>query len=162
MEPGHLERDWPRIRAHFRGLLYCSLATTDPDGSPRVTPIGSLFLRGDCTGFYLERYPIALPANLERDPRVAVLGVRDGLGLWLGALVRGGFRRDPAIRLFGTAGPRREATAEEVARFARKVRLVRWTRGHRLMWRGFSSARDLTFERAEGVELGAMTAGLAR
>lgn len=156
----HLDDDWPRIRAHFRGLTACSIATVDADGSPRVTPIGSLFLRGDGTGFFLERFTSALPANLDRDPRLCVMGVRTGTWTWLRALARGSFREYPAMRLHGIAGPRREAHAEEIARFARKVRLATPLRGHRAMWRGFSHARDLTFERAEGVNLGPMTAAL--
>ncbi|MDF1798467.1 MAG: pyridoxamine 5'-phosphate oxidase family protein [Planctomycetota bacterium] len=155
-----LHDDWPRIRGHFRGLTACSIATVDADGSPRVTPIGSLFLRGDCTGFFLERFTCAMPTNLDRDPRLCVMGLRTGTWTWLCALARGSFREYPAMRLFGVAGPRREARPEELARFARKVRLATPLRGHRALWRGFSHVRDLTFERAEGVNLGTMTAGL--
>jgi len=151
---------WPEIRTFFRGQRAYSIASVNEDGSPHVSPIGSLFLRGDGTGFFLERFTSALPANLDRDPRVCVMVTNMSPVFWVRSLARGTFRDHPGLRLMGVAGERRLATDEEAARFRRKVHSARFLRGHKLLWRDFKYARDIRFERVEPIRLGKMTAEL--
>jgi len=75
--------------------------------------------------------------------------------------LRGRFRQPPAIRLPGSVGMRREATAEEVVRWRRRVRLPGFTRGYDLLWSRMRMVRELHFTEAVAVAPGAMTAGLA-
>jgi len=89
--------------------------------------------------------------------RVCVMAVDSGRRFWLTALTRGRFSKAPAVRLSGTAGPRREATPQEQARFLRRVRPASRLRGHQLLWSNLAMVRDLEFEDAEPVNLGAMT-----
>ena len=159
-----IEHDWPVIQDMFRrafgSSLHTAVATVDADGSPRLAPIGSLMLTEPGRGIYFDRFTTDTAANLDRDPRIAVLAVDSGKWFWLWGLVRGRFPALPAIRLEGKAGPRRPATEEERRRWQRRVRRVRRTRGHRLLWGSLTHVRDLTFESAEAIELGRMTAGL--
>lgn len=155
-----VQDDWPEIRTFFRGHSAYSIASVNADGSPHVSPIGSLFLRGDGTGFFLERFTTTLPVNLDRDPRVCVMATNMSVAFWFRSLARGAFRSHPGMRLMGLAGERRLATEDEAARFQRKVKSARLLRGHKLLWREFKYARDIRFERVEPVRLGAMTRDL--
>ncbi|WP_409428635.1 hypothetical protein [Mycobacterium sp. SMC-11] len=65
-------------------------------------------LRDDCTGAYFDQYTERLAGNLDRDPRVCVMAVDSGLVFWLRSLLTGRFRKAIGVRLYGTAGPRRD------------------------------------------------------
>ena len=158
--------DWPDWSTHrrtvgraVRSSLHCVIATTGPDGTPHVTPIGSVVLTEPGRGIYLEIFASRLGRNLDHDPRFCLLAVDSSKGFWLESLVRGRFTKPPGIRLTGTAGPRREATEQEQARFRRQVAPLRMTRGHRILWTRGDRARDLYFDAAIPLRLGAMTAG---
>lgn len=157
--------DWDRLRRlagrTFASSLHFSLATTNGDGSPRVTPIGSLILTDPGEGYYFEIFTDGSRQNLERGSAVAVLGVISSRTLWIASLARGSFRSPPAFRLNGVAGVRRASTQEERARFERKVRRVRWLKGYELLWGDLSTVRELHFRSLEPVHLGKLTpAGL--
>jgi len=154
-----LDEAWPEIRRIAHRTMPAVLATTNEDGAPQVTPIGSLSLhRTEARGTYLERFPTRLRRNLDRDPRCAVLLLDRSPGTWLRALWQGRFPHPPGVRLIGRAGPRRPATDQERERFLRRVRPFRGTRGHGLLWEGMADARDLFFDDYAPIALGAMTA----
>jgi hypothetical protein len=153
----HLRTIWPQVRQMFAGPTTKVIASVNADGSPHVTPIGTLTLRHDCTGYYLERFPTHLPENVERDERICVYAGHSGLLTWLRHLMRGRFDRPVAIRLIGRAGARRPSTEEERERFLRQVRLFRWTRGHDLLWGNLQYARDLVFDDYVPIQAGQMT-----
>ncbi len=155
-----LELIWPQVRRLFAGSLGTLVASINEDGSPHLTPIGSLTLRDDCTGCYLERFPTNLPRNVERDPRISVYTARDGLLTWMWQLMRGRFDKFIAIRLLGTAGERRPLSDAERSRFLRKVRIFSWTRGHDLLWGDMRYARELRFHGYEPIKAGGMTRDL--
>ena len=52
--------DWKIIRMHFnksfKSSFYVSIASVDINNNPTVTPIGSLFLNDNQTGFYFEKF----------------------------------------------------------------------------------------------------------
>ncbi len=157
----NLYEDWSEIRRIFSRSLYASIATVGPDGAPHVTPIGSLMLhREPGRAFWFERFTVALPQHLDVDPRLCAMAVDTRLHFWGKALLRGGFPTAPGIRLSGTAGVRREAEAAEVERFQRRVRRVKWTKGHELLWSDhFTRGRDVTFDRVLPLRLGRMWPG---
>lgn len=150
------EIDWTAIRRVIARSPFCSIASIDEDGRPRVTPIGSVYLDRSGRGFFLERFTSGLPRNIDRNSPISLMAVDIRLGFWLGALVSGRFKSSPAIRLRGTAGPRRDATEKEREIFTRKVSKLRWTRGHRKLWRDFCYARDLDFREEIPLRLGTM------
>ena len=123
-----LEQSWPDIRKVFSGANSFLIASVSPGGFPHMTPIGSLCLRDDCTGYYLERFPQELRRNLEQCDRVEVIALLSRRSTWLRALVRGRFDVFPAMRLRGHAGARRVATQEEQDRWQRRVHRLRWTK----------------------------------
>ncbi len=127
-----------------------------------MTPIGSLILDRPGHGFYFEKFTRNLPANLGGNPRVCVLAVNSSLWFWLRSLTAGSFGSPPAVRLYGTAGELRPATEREIGLWHRRVRRVRFTRGHKRMWRDMRMVREIEFDRIEPVEVGAMTQGLWR
>jgi hypothetical protein len=64
------------------------------------------------------------------------------------------------MRLRGYAGARRVATQEEQDRWQHKVRHLRWTKGHGLLWGQMTHASDLRFDAFDRIRLGPMTEGL--
>lgn len=154
-----LDEAWPRIRRMGRSTMPFVFATTNADGSPQVTPIGSVWLEKDGPrGYYLEKFPTRLRQNLDRDPRFSLLMIDRSPRLWLGGLWRGRFAKPIGVRLIGRSVGRRPASAEELARFQRKVRLFRGTRGYQHLWAHMPLARDLVFEGYAPIALGEMTA----
>jgi hypothetical protein len=156
--------DWPEVRnivrRAVRSSLHCSVASINDDGSPHVTPIGSVMLTEPGRALFFEVFTTQLVRNLERDPRLCVLAVDTGKRFWLESLARGRFERPPGVRLTGTAGPRRAATSDEQARFERAVRPLRVLKGYRLLWSNVRNVRDIEFHSIVPVRLGAMTRDL--
>jgi uncharacterized protein len=154
---------WKTIQMVFeqsRSSLHYAVATVKADGSPHITPIGALFLREDKTGFYFDEFPVHMSRNIERDPRVCILAVNSNPQFWQKSLVAGRFESPPAVRMMGSVGKRREATAEEIALWQDHVKLARGTKGHEIMWKDMRMVRDISFDSFEPVLCGEMTQDL--
>lgn len=156
-----IDTDWQAIKHLFRkafaSSFHYAVSTVAENGEPHVTPIGSLILGEPGRGCYFEEFPSRLPRNLASNPQVCVLAVNSSRWFWLTSLVRGKFRGRPAVRLYGKAGKVREATDAEIAVWQKRVRPVRFTKGHALMWRNMRTVRDIEFTRIEPVHIGQMT-----
>ena len=161
VRPMDINADWHEIKRLFRqsfaSSFHYAIATVDQDGEPHVTPIGSLILGSPGQGVYFEEFPSRLPNNLTKNPKFCVLAVNSGRWFWLSSLIRGKFGSMPAVRLHGEAGKVRAATDEEIALWQRRVRSVRFTRGHAKIWRNMRVVRDIRFTRIEPVHIGEMT-----
>jgi uncharacterized protein len=144
----------------FASSLYVSFGTVNPDGSPHVTPIGSLVLLDNGTGVFFDGYLGHTERNVRHNPRISVLAVDTAKHRWLRALATGRFPVLPGIRLVGVVGPRRLATPEEQDRFRRRVRWLRRFKGHDLLWKDLRFVHDVTFEAARPIRAGVMTKGL--
>ena len=157
-------KHWETIRSVFdqgsKSCVHFAFATVNEDGSPHVTPIGALILRSDQTGFYFEENPTRMPRNLKRNPRVCILAVNANKFFWFKSFWKGKFATPPAVRLSGTVGEPRQATAEEVAAWQKKVAKAKRTKGYKLLWENFSKVRDITFDSFEPVYVKEMTGGL--
>lgn len=149
---------WSEVKALFGREKHFAVGTVDADGTPRVSPIGSIALGDEGEGLYLECFPRAMRENLDRDARMCIMAVRGGTGFWLKSLWRGAFPTPPALRLVAEAGPRREATRAEIDAWLAKVRPLRRLKGHDLLWGSMTHARDFRVLRVEPVGLGRMTA----
>lgn len=156
--------DWNDIRRHFNksfaSNFHVAVASVDAGHCPTVTPIGSLFLNDDQTGFYFEKFPSRLPAHAEANNNVCVLAVNSHTRFWLVSLFRGRFDTFPAIKLYGTLGEKRVATESEIGRLNKRMRRTRGLRGHQYLWGDMKTVRTLHFTSAEAARLGAMTAHL--
>ena len=154
---------WEMIRKVFdeayKSCYHFAVATVNEDGAPHVTPIGGLFLREDRTGFFFEEFPSRLPQNLEKNPRISVLAVNADKIFWGKSLVEGKFATPPGARLSGSAGSLREATAEEMEMWQKKVSFLRATKGYKIMWEGMHRVRDVKFDSYEPIYLAEMTQG---
>lgn len=155
-----LQKDWKRIRKNFgrygASSFHFSLATVKPDGSPWVTPIGSLMLNKDCTGTYFEIFTRGMPHNLKTNRRIVVMGVHSGRWFWLKSVLHGRFNQPPAIRLVGRTSELRRATEREKKRLKKIVAPLRYTAGYKKMWRHIEYVRDINFEEVVTVNIGTM------
>jgi hypothetical protein len=149
--------DWQVIRRVFRegfaSSFHFAVATVGDDGSPHLTPIGSLVLGEVGHGFYFEEYAGGLAHRLRRDQRVCVMALNSGRWELLKTLWHGEARRPFGVRLYGTAGDRRDATAGEIERFLHRVRHLRFLRGHRLLWGKLRTVREVRFHAFDPVRI---------
>lgn len=157
---------WPMIRDHFKRVQrtsgFVSIGTVRPDGSPWASPVGSLILNDDGTGYYLEAFTTSVARRHAQQSKVVVMGANAGNCFFLRSLFKGKFERWPGIRLVGTAGPLRPGKPEELERFLKLVRPMRFLKGYPMLWGQLKNVRELYFEDFEPVHLGKMTAELSR
>jgi hypothetical protein len=148
---------WPEIRKLWKSTLFGAFATNGPDG-PQVTPIGSVYLHPtEPRGYYHPIFGARLQKTLTQDPRFELLFVNTSALPWLKGLLRGRFDQLVAARLKGHAlGARRPATPREAELWHERVRSVRWTRGHDLLWKDVRFVQELQFDALIPVRFGAM------
>ena len=156
-----LKANWQKIKDHFNKSInssrFYTFASINPDGTPHMAPYASLVLNDDCTGYYSDVFPNQMSRNLKADPRICISAVRMGFGLWFKALFTGKFVGWPGVRLYGTVGPSRKATLEEIERWRCRVKQYKWMKGYKILWADICTVRDVQFERFEPVRLGPMT-----
>ena len=159
-----IRADWAKIKNHFRRSfstsLHYSFSSVDEDNNPTTTPIGSLFLNNDQTGFYFEKYPRNLPKNSKHNKSICVLAVNSSKWFWIKALFKVKFENYPAIKLYGTLSEKRQATDEEIRALQRRMRKSKRLQGHKYLWSNMDTVRDITFTNAELINLGKMTKDL--
>lgn len=159
-----LTKHWKAIRLHFnksfRKNLHVAVASVGNDNMPTVTPIGSMFLNGNQTGFYFEKYASRLPAHAKTNKNVCVLAVNSNKWFWLKALFKGVFKAPPAIKLYGELGETRKASEVELSRLKRRMKSSKGMKGHEYLWGDMAIVRDITFTKAEVSNLGNMTKGI--
>ena len=156
-----LVADWKTIRKQFnrsfRQNLHVPIASIDGNNNPTITPIGSLFLNHDQTGFYFEKFPSTLPKYAKINPNICVIAVNTSKWFWLKSILRGKFKSSPAIKLHGILGDRRRATSKEIQRLNRRMKSTKGMRGNVYLWSNMDFIREISFTRAESVNLGKMT-----
>lgn len=93
---------WDEIRRMFKKAMgNYAIATDNEDGSPHVSPIGSVILRDNMTGFFFEQYPHNLPRNLEHNNRMCILTVNFSKLFWIWSFLIGEYPlMPPPYRLF--------------------------------------------------------------
>ena len=156
-----IKQNWKQIRRHFNksfnSNFHVSIASIGTDDTPSVTPIGSLFLNGDQTGFYFEKYPSKLPTYAGINKKICVLAVNSNTWFWIKSLFKGKFNKYPAIKLYGVLGDRREATEIEISRLNRRMNATKMLRGNKYLWGEMKFVREIRFVSAEKINLGKMT-----
>lgn len=156
-----LKTDWKKIRTHynksFKSNFYVSIASVDKNNNPTVTPIGSLFLNDNQTGFYFERFPTKLPAHSKNNKSICVLAVNSNRFFWIKSLFNEKFSTPPAIKLYGELGEKRKATTKEISRLNRRMKLTKGLKGNTYLWKNMDYVREVKFMSAEQINLGEMT-----
>src|SRR5690554_5767249 len=66
-----IKDDWGKVKAVLEqgqaSTLYCSIATVNPDGTPHITPVGTVFLGEDQRGYFFDHYAQALGSNIDQN-----------------------------------------------------------------------------------------------
>ena len=159
-----IKTNWQKIRRHFnksfRSSLHVSIASVDSENNPTVTPIGSLFLNNNQTGFYFEKYPSKLPVHVKTNRKICVLAVNSSPWFWLKSLYMGKFNYYPALKLYGELGEKRKATEVEINRLKRRMRSTKRMKGHKYLWLSMDVVREIAFTKVEKINLGEMTRDL--
>ncbi|ARU58904.1 pyridoxamine 5'-phosphate oxidase-like FMN-binding protein [Oleiphilus messinensis] len=88
------------------------------------------------------------------------MAVNSGRLFWLRSLIKGQFVTPPGIRLYGKAGPIREANSEEIQKIENRVRPTKWLRGARLLWFGVTHVRDIEFTHYKPITYPVMMDGM--
>jgi predicted pyridoxine 5'-phosphate oxidase superfamily flavin-nucleotide-binding protein len=95
-----LRSAWPHIRAVWNAMPIGAFATVGADGSPQVTPIGSVYLDpNEPKGYYHPIFASRLRRNLGNEGRFELLFLDLRARTWLPALIRGRFNTWVASRL---------------------------------------------------------------
>ena len=156
-----IKNDWNKIRKHFNksfsSNFHISIGSVDSENNPTVTPIGSLFMNDNQTGFYFEKFPSKLPEHAKNNPKVCLLGVNSGRVFWIKALFREKFSDYPAIKLYGELRERRKATEKEIERLNRRMKVTNRLKGNTYLWKKMEFVREIQFTKAEKINLGKMT-----
>lgn len=156
-----IKANWKLIKKHFnksfKTSLSVSVASVDKDNKPTVTPIGTVFLNKDQTGFYFEKFPKKIPENAKLNKNICVLAVNSSKWFWIKALYKLKFNAYPAIRLYGELGEKRKATDVEISRLNRRMRTTKRLKGNKYLWGKMEFVREIKFIKAEGINIGKMT-----
>jgi hypothetical protein len=157
----NLEENWQKIRIHFSksiaSNMHVSIASVDENQQPTITPIGSLFLNKNQTGFYFEKFATKLNINSKKNKNICVLAVNSNKWFWLKSLFKMNFSDYPAVKLYGELGDKRPATDKEYRAFQRRIRKTKRLKGSQYLWQDMSEVREITFTKAEKINLGKMT-----
>ena len=140
--------------------IHCAIASVDSEGIPNVTPVGTVFLRDDQTGYYFDQHTDSLAKNLETNPNICLMTVNTRSSFWLKSFVIGRFIAPPGVRLYGTVSALRPATIEELAKIEQRIKPTRWMKGSKLLWSDFTHVRDIHFTSFRPVTYPAMMDGL--
>ena len=125
-----------------KAAMHCSIATVDAQLQPTITPIGTLFLRENQSGFFFDTYTESLQQNLPQNSKACIQAVNSSRLFWLKSLFKGQFSDYPGVRLYVEIGDLRLANAEELAQISRRIQSLKWTKGSQLIWSDFTHVRD--------------------
>lgn len=161
-----IEEHWHAIQQLVKSAqastLHCAIASVAPDGAPNISPIGTVFLRGDQTGYYFDQYTSTLAQHIDAGSSICLMAVNAKKLFWLRSFLFGQFASPPGVRLYGTASKLRPATSEELESVRRRVQPTRWLKGSQLLWSDFTHVRDLRFTSFRPVTYPTMMEGLWR
>lgn len=143
-------QEWQHIRKVVndaqKAAMHCSIATVDAQLQPTISPIGTLFLKENQTGFFFDTYTESLQQNLPQNSKACIQAVNSSRLFWLKALFKGQFSDYPGVRLYVEIGDLRLANAEELAQISRRIQILKWTKGSQLIWSDFTHVRDFTVQ----------------
>src|SRR5690554_5010686 len=123
----NIKDDWKKVKSVLEqgqaSTVYCSIATVNPYGTPHITPVGTVFLRNDQSGYFFDHYAEALGKNIDQNPNVCIMAVNAGRFFWLRSLLKGRFVAPPGVRLYGKVGRMREANRKSTRLNSSHVRI---------------------------------------
>ncbi len=160
IQSSHWESIRDLFRLSFRQNLHVSIASVDKSGVPTVTPLGTLFLNKDGSGFYFEKFITSLADNRKSNKNICILMVNTSKWFWFKSLFKEKFETHPAIKLYGELGEKRAATQKELDRLENRLRFTQRLKGHKYLWDDMNFVREIAFTKFEKMKLGKMTSHL--
>ncbi|ADY57602.1 pyridoxamine 5'-phosphate oxidase-related, FMN-binding protein [Syntrophobotulus glycolicus DSM 8271] len=152
---------WEKIRRYYsealKASMHCSIATVSNHGIPNVSPIGSLMLKDDYSGFFFDIFAGTLSKNIDLNNHVCILCVNTGKLFWLKSLYLNRFGKPSGLKLIGTAGNKREATEEEIESFRSYIKPLKSFKGYHTLWDNLQYVREVRFTDYYPVNTGKMT-----
>jgi len=159
-----VKQHWPQIVQTIhqgqKSNMHCSIASVDENGMPNITPIGTVFLRDDQSAYFFDSFTSQLANNVQHNPNVCLSAVNSSTTFWLKSFFKGHFATPPGVRLYGTIGPLREATQEELAAVEKRIKPMKRLKGSKLIWSDFTHVRDIQFTDFRPVQYPKMMEGL--
>ncbi|NQY64308.1 MAG: hypothetical protein HRT38_11350 [Alteromonadaceae bacterium] len=137
------------------GLLY----VITKEGHPHTSPIGSVYLENEESGYFIEMFTKSFGDQVEN--KACIMAVNTSLVFWLKSLFSRAFATPPAVRLLVTVKERREISEDEMARFHKRVKPFRRLKGYKHMWSTARYVRTFTVDKVIPVSIGKMTKHLA-
>jgi len=152
------EDKWKEIVKYFSGMKQTSMiGSVNSMGQPNVTPIGSLVLRDDHSGYYFDLFTKGLSENLDQNSNVCVLFAQTGGLFWFQSLLANQCKKPSGIKLIGSAGNRRKASTEEIEMLRNKTKYLKMLKGYHTIFGNLSYIRDIAFTDYFMLNTGKMT-----
>ncbi|GAA6134451.1 hypothetical protein NBRC116188_12400 [Oceaniserpentilla sp. 4NH20-0058] len=148
------------IQQAQKSNMHCAIASVDENGIPNITPIGTVFLRDDQSAYFFDSFTSQLASNVQHNPNVCLSAVNSSTMYWLKSFFKGRFSSAPGVRLYGTMGPLRAATQEELTAVAKRIKPKKLFKGSKLIWSDFTHVRDIKFTEFRPVQYPKMMEGL--
>ncbi|MEG1856164.1 MAG: pyridoxamine 5'-phosphate oxidase family protein [Acinetobacter sp.] len=143
-------QEWQHIRKVVndaqRAAMHCSIATVDAQLQPSITPIGTLFLRENYSGFFFDSYAESFKENLPQNNKACIQAINSSRLFWLKSLLKGEFSDYPGVRLYVEIAALRAANDEELAQISQRIQTLKWTKGSKLIWSDFTQIREFTVQ----------------
>lgn len=137
---------WKLIKTLFskaqKANMHVNIASVSINGTPNITPIGTVFLNDDGTGFLFDSFSELMAENLQQNNKVCISAVNSSKLFWLSSLIIGQFSSYPGVRLYGELGVLRAATEQEKLKVNRRIQSLKWTKGGKLIWADFTHVRE--------------------
>ena len=144
----------------MKSSRHCSIATVSESGDPNITPIGSLILTDNNSGYFFDTFTKTFSNNIDNNNKVCLMFVNAGKMFWLKSLYKNKFSKPSGIKLTGTVGEKRKATEEEIESFRNVIKPLKKFRGYHTLWDRLEYVRDIEFNEYYPVNTGKMTADL--
>ncbi|RGD92617.1 pyridoxamine 5'-phosphate oxidase family protein [Acinetobacter sp. SWAC57] len=123
--------NWNTIKNVFskaqQANMHANIASVSRDGIPNITPIGTVFLNDDGTGFLFDAFSQQLAENLKQNKNVCISAVNSSKLFWLSSFIKGELR---------------PATEDEKLRVNARIQSLKWTKGSKLIWSDFTYVRE--------------------
>ena len=138
--------NWKIIKDVFikaqKANMHVNIASVSIEGIPNITPIGTVFLNDDGTGFLFDSFSHQLAENLKQNKNVCICAVNSSKVFWLSSFIKGQFNSHPGVRLYGELGDLRPATEQEKLKVNLRIQSLKWTKGSKLIWSDFTHVRE--------------------
>jgi len=155
------ENKWKEIVGYYEELKQTSMiGSVNSTGQPNITPIGTLLLRDDCSGFYFDLFTKELSDNLDQNNNVCILLVQTGKLFWFKSLLADKCKTPSGIKLIGSAGSKRKASEEEIELLRNKIKYLKALKGYNTIFGDLSYVRDINFTDYFIINTGKMTCKL--